>query len=76
MRLSASRTVSDNGTLQRIPEPSAESALVGGMIAEILMKRRGDKMLDSSFYYVGGESCAQSLSKALDTTSIISWVAE
>ena len=68
--------VSDHSALQRIPEPGTESHHIGGMIDEILMKRCGDKVLNSRFYRVGGESCAQSLPKSFNPTPILSWMVE
>ena len=40
------------------------------------MKGCGDNVLNSRFYRVGGESCAQSLPKSLYPATIISWVVE
>jgi hypothetical protein len=73
--LSAFRAASDYGTLQRMPEPGAETPLGGTVIVQIFVKWSGDNVLNGAFYRVGRESCAQPLSEACRASSIISRMA-
>ena len=73
--LSAFRTASDHGTLQRMREPGTKAPLRRTVIMQIFVKRSRDGVLHGAFYRVGRESRAQPLSEACRASSIISWMA-
>ena len=74
MRAAALGAVSNHGTLQRMPDPGTEADLVRSMVTKIFVEGRGYNVLHGRLYRVGGETCAQSLSKALNASPVIAWM--
>ena len=76
MRLSGSGAVSNHGALQGIPKAGTESDLFGWVIEEVFMKRCRDRMLNCRFYDACSESCPNTLAKSLDSSAVVSRVAQ
>src|SRR5579871_3899909 len=62
--LSGSRIVGDHCATESVPEPRAETAPVGSVIAQIFVQRCGNRMLDSGLNTMSGQPRAGALAEA------------